>query len=191
MKELYIFRHGQTDWNKRGRLQGHTDTVLNATGEEQAQLLGDKLNGLKLQVILSSDLQRAVQTAEIATGGDVPIVTSEKLREADLGVAEGRFKTDPMIAEGFTRWLDPKDRSFFFDGGEAPEAHRLRIYNFVMDYLEESGAKSVGVSTHGGSMFRFVESCHNSPSEGLYFKNGSLLKIAVSASGWSFEGLID
>ncbi|MGA7262389.1 MAG: histidine phosphatase family protein, partial [Stellaceae bacterium] len=62
---LFLFRHGETDWNREGRLQGHTDTPLNATGLAQAQALAESLRPHRLDVVVSSDLARAQTTARI------------------------------------------------------------------------------------------------------------------------------
>jgi broad specificity phosphatase PhoE len=63
--ELLLVRHGETDWNAEGRLQGHTDRPLNEYGRRQAQRLADELAGEELEAIYSSDLARARETAEI------------------------------------------------------------------------------------------------------------------------------
>ena len=62
---LFLFRHGETDWNRAGRLQGHTDTPLNATGLAQAAALVERLRPHYLDAVVSSDLQRAWTTGRI------------------------------------------------------------------------------------------------------------------------------
>ena len=64
-KEFFLFRHGQTDWNLKKRCQGHTDIPLNKNGIKEAEELSIKLESTPLQVIYSSDLKRAVETAEV------------------------------------------------------------------------------------------------------------------------------
>ena len=59
---LFLFRHGETDWNREGRLQGHTDTPLNLTGLAQAQALVERLRPHRLDAVMSSDLARAWTT---------------------------------------------------------------------------------------------------------------------------------
>lgn len=190
MYELFIFRHGQTDWNKEGRLQGHTDVPLNQTGVEQANSLIPVVETLNLDVILSSDLQRAYRTAEIATQGKIKIERFSELREAQLGIAEGKNKEDPEIAEGFEMWLDSDNNWFHFEGGESPVVHRERVFHCVMGFLKGNDVRRVGISTHGGAMVRFVELCHNRPKGRLGFKNGAVIKVLVSQSGWEYCGFI-
>ena len=85
-KEFFLFRHGQTQWNLEKRCQGQTDIPLNETGLKQAKELANKFSEINLEVIYSSDLKRAFQTAEIISyEKGIPLLTSEKLREFSLG----------------------------------------------------------------------------------------------------------
>ena len=66
--KIYIMRHGQTDWNKAGRLQGRSDTDLNEHGKQLARLTGEALKGLPFSCIFTSPLKRARETALLAVG---------------------------------------------------------------------------------------------------------------------------
>ena len=93
--QIYIFRHGETDWNRERRFQGHTDVPLNLKGREQALELKSHLQRLNPEIILSSDLSRALETAKIASEGmSIPIHISESLREARLGAPEGMLRDE-------------------------------------------------------------------------------------------------
>ncbi len=88
--ELWLVRHGQTDWNLQGRYQGNVDLPLNATGEAQARALAAEMDGARLQAIYTSDLQRAHTTAQIlAEGSHAPLFVEPQLREVRLGAWEG------------------------------------------------------------------------------------------------------
>ena len=65
---IYVIRHGQTDLNKERRMQGRSGLPLNEIGIEQAERLRDELGGIKFDIVYSSPQERAIQTAEIATG---------------------------------------------------------------------------------------------------------------------------
>jgi broad specificity phosphatase PhoE len=98
---LFVFRHGETDWNREGRLQGHTDTPLNATGLAQAEALALRLRTHRLDAVLSSDLARALTTARIvAETLGVPLATDLGLRETNVGAAEGMIWADAKARFG-------------------------------------------------------------------------------------------
>ena len=100
---LFLFRHGETDWNREGRLQGHTDTPLNATGLAQAQTLGESLRPHRLDAVVSSDLSRARVTAQIvAEALRVPLLIEAGLRETNVGAAEGLLWADAKRRFGFS-----------------------------------------------------------------------------------------
>jgi hypothetical protein len=89
---IHLVRHGETDWNVEGRLQGWTDIPLNATGIEQAHAAASVLAGRPIGSVLSSDLSRARDTAAmIAAAAGREVLTDPALRERNYGVAEGRL----------------------------------------------------------------------------------------------------
>ena len=90
--EILFTRHGQTDWNNQGKIQGKTDIELNDKGKEQANITCSLLSEQKIDLIISSPLQRALQTAKvIAKKQNVPIIIDELLRERDYGEFEGHY----------------------------------------------------------------------------------------------------
>ena len=94
---LWLVRHGQTDWNLEGRIQGHTQTELNAAGLEQAQRLARYFAGRSFAAVYASDLRRAVQTAEPIAGVlRLEVHTTPLLRERDLGPYEGLLEPDAV-----------------------------------------------------------------------------------------------
>lgn len=101
--KIYITRHGETEWNLAGRMQGQMDSSLSPLGIEQATWLGSRLKDVNIDVICSSTSGRALQTAELIRGErDIKVVQYENLREIFLGDWEGMLHDD--IAEN-----DPED----------------------------------------------------------------------------------
>jgi broad specificity phosphatase PhoE len=141
MTTLLLARHGETDWNADGRLQGQTDRPLSDFGRRQARQLAAELEGEELQAIYASDLARARETAEIV--GDrlgLPVVLDPDLREKDWGTWEGLTAVE-------------RDRVEF--AGESTEAHQERILRALRRISERHpGDGRVLVVTHGGSMRR-------------------------------------
>ena len=141
MTTLLLVRHGETDWNADGRLQGHTDRPLSDYGRRQARQLAEELGGEEIEAIYSSDLTRARETAEIVGGRlGLPVELDPELREKDWGTWEGLTSVE-------------RDRVEFV--GESTEAHQERILRALGRISERHpGDGRVLVVTHGGSMRR-------------------------------------
>jgi len=148
---LFLFRHGETDWNRAGRLQGQTDTALNATGLAQAQALTERLRPHRLDAVLSSDLERAWTTARIvAEGLGVPLIGAPGLLETNIGEAEGLYwrEVKSRFGEALTeRWFT--DDNAAFPGGETGLETRSRGLAALQRFVLEQPYRRIGVSTHG------------------------------------------
>jgi probable phosphoglycerate mutase len=138
---LLLVRHGETDWNADGRLQGQTDRPLSDHGRRQAQQLAGELADESFEAIYASDLSRARETAEIL--GErlgLPVSLDSDLREKDWGNWEGLTAVE-------------RDRVEFV--GESREAHSERTLRALRRISEQHpGETRVLVVTHGGSMRR-------------------------------------
>jgi 2,3-bisphosphoglycerate-dependent phosphoglycerate mutase len=156
---LFLFRHGETDWNREGRLQGHTDTPLNATGLAQAEALGERLRPHRLEAVVSSDLSRAATTARIvAEASGVPLFIEPGLRETDVGEAEGLLWPDAKtrFGEGLTeRWYSDGDVAF--PGGETGIATRMRGLAGLRRFADGQPYRRIGVSTHGAMLRQLMK----------------------------------
>jgi 2,3-bisphosphoglycerate-dependent phosphoglycerate mutase len=137
---LLLVRHGETDWNAEGRLQGHTDRPLNAHGRKQAKDLAERLAGEGADAIYASDLSRAKETAEILGARlGLPVVIDADLREKNWGNWEG-LTGDERIHVEFQ--------------GESTKDHRGRVLRAVERIAERHPGQRVVVVTHGGSLRR-------------------------------------
>ena len=151
MTTLLLVRHGETDWNREGRWQGHSDTHLNETGREQARRIAAELDGV--DVIYSSDLARAHETAEIIAGDlGLPVRVDARLRERSFGAWEGL--TAEQIEAGFReehlRWLAREGAGA--DDAEPFEAFGARVRSFLADVLDAHPDQTVLLVAHGGSI---------------------------------------
>jgi len=156
---LFLFRHGETDWNRAGRLQGHTDTPLNATGLAQAEALTERLRPHRLDAVVSSDLARAWAMARIvAEGLGVPLIREPGLREAQIGEAEGLFWPEVKSRFGETlteRWFTDDDAAF--PGGETGLATRTRGLAALREFVVAQPYRRIGVSTHGAMVRQLMK----------------------------------
>lgn len=142
---LYIVRHGQTDWNREGRIQGNTDNPLNATGQAQAEDVGSQLGEVSLDYVYPSGLTRAIQTAE-AIAGETPVTPDPRLNERSRGIYEGR------IAAEVNDEFRPRFRSLDddMDGGESLRSIAARVGEATRDIVENHMGRTVMVVGHSG-----------------------------------------
>jgi broad specificity phosphatase PhoE len=148
---LLLVRHGETDWNRDGRWQGHSDTKLNEVGRRQARELAEGLKGV--DVIYSSDLARARETAEIVgerLGLDVHL--EPRLRERSFGAWEGlsSAEIEADFADQHRRWQ--AGDGFGADDAEPFDAFAARVRSGLDEILARHPRKSVLVVAHGGSI---------------------------------------
>ncbi len=152
MLELWLVRHGQTDWNIDGRIQGQSDVPLNETGRAQAQALAQKLAGVPFVAVYSSDLERARETAEIiAAPHGLPVQIDARLREVHQGDWEGLNLMD--IRERYD-WEYRHDQSYSPDfrppGGESAREVAGRIQAAIEDiHTAHPHGGAVLVVSHG------------------------------------------
>lgn len=163
MTKIYVFRHGETDWNQEERFQGHTDVPLNANGRVQAEGLVDTLRPFGIEIILSSDLSRARETAEIVARGlgGIPIEIDPRLREAHLGGAQGLTGVEIAAKYGHElvhRWRSwqATDADVAYPGGETGTAVLARVLAGLEEFLKKTPHDRVGVATHGGVIRRLM-----------------------------------
>jgi len=151
MAELWLVRHGQTDWNLEQRIQGHTDLPLNGTGMAQARDLGESLAGSSFDALFSSDLQRARQTAAaLARRFHLSIHLDQRLRERSLGVWEGL--TIPEIKQRYPEFEENRRRDPLNTappGGESLLQLAERVTHAAGDITRQFPSGRVLVVSHG------------------------------------------
>lgn len=155
MLKVYLIRHGETDWNADGRIQGHSDIALNARGLEQARRLAARIPSEgQFQAIYASPLKRALMTAEMLGAAlNLSVTTDNRLLERSLGQLEGLTMSD--IKE-----LHPEVHRAWHDGGARPhipgeelrEAFLQRTHAFLHDLRARHADGRVIVVSHGGTI---------------------------------------
>ncbi len=170
---VYAFRHGQTDWNKEGRIQGHLDIPLNELGRSEGPRLARALRRLPVRLILSSDLSRASDTAKMlieeAVKQDwhprVPIVTDPRLREVNLGSLQGLTHSEihTKFGAALSRKIGAKilsDEDLRELGSERVDDLLARLLSAIADGARHpnvrSGPAAIAISTHGGVLRRLL-----------------------------------
>lgn len=159
--EFIVVRHGETDENLKSILQGQSDTQLNALGIRQAKCVAERLKHEHLDLIYSSDLKRAMRTAElIAEPHKLPVFPLRALREWNLGVLQGR-KWDDLRVE-YPEAMDAfreEHVDIKVPGGESRQDLNLRVSDCLDEMSERFEGKRILLVSHGGAlkaMFRHV-----------------------------------
>jgi 2,3-bisphosphoglycerate-dependent phosphoglycerate mutase len=169
MTELLFIRHGETDWNRQQRFQGQIDVPLNATGHLQAARLGARLAAEPPDLLVSSDLQRARDTAApLATAWAQTPLLMQGLREQSFGLLEGLDV--PAIQarhpELWARWLEHA-ADFALPGGESLRTFHARVLAAVNELAAAHTGRRIVVVTHGGVLDMLWRSARGLPLDGL------------------------
>jgi len=169
MTELLVIRHGETDWNRQHRFQGQIDVPLNDIGLAQAGRLSRRLADEPVDVLISSDLQRARSTADAVAQvcGLQPLV--EPLwREQGFGVLEGldvgTIRT--RHADLWSAWTRHECDYALPGGGESNTAFHARVMRAMHALLASHAGRRVVVVTHGGVLDMLWRTAHALPLHG-------------------------
>jgi uncharacterized phosphatase len=177
---ICLIRHGETDWNRLGKLQGKTDIPLNATGIKQAEACGLHLSSSNWDLIVSSPLKRAKQTADIINKRlKLPIRYIEALQERSFGEAEG---------------LTPQERERYFPDGNYPgkedwNAFQARVIKEIESLQHNYSEKKVLLVVHGAviNMILSTFSKGEIGSGKTRLMNGCFNYIHFSNGDWNIE----
>jgi probable phosphoglycerate mutase len=171
MTDLVVVRHGETDWNREQRFQGQIDVPLNDTGQLQAQRLAAVLAGERFDLLFSSDLQRARQTAMPLERAHARQALAQRgLREQSFGVLEGldvpTIKADhPAL---WAQWLR-HEADYALPDGESVRQFHARVLAAVRGLADAHAGKTLLLVTHGGVLDMLWRTVHghslNGPRE--------------------------
>ncbi len=155
MTTFYIVRHGETEWNVQGLMQGHTDSPLTETGLKQAQKLAKELRHIHFDSAFSSDLLRAKRTAEIiALEKEIAVQATKKLRERHFGKYEGRPLEEFRALFGRWQELRYKERLKEKPSEDAESIEEVisRTITFIRETAIAFPEQTILLVSHGGVM---------------------------------------
>ena len=155
--DIYLIRHGETDWNTQGKLQGYTDIPLNEEGKRQALKLKEKLAHITFSAVFSSGLSRANKTATIILdSNELNIIETPALKERYMGPWEGRLtselkewlenqkiSTDHFSKEVFLKYKWQDEIESYFDVFK-------RLHDFIKSVINSHIGSTILLSSHGG-----------------------------------------
>ena len=187
-KDFYIFRHGQSTYNVAGRIQGQTnDSVLTDLGKEQAKAVGEKLKTKDIDVIVSSPLYRARQTAELANLAiNKKIIEDDSFTEVDVGVVEGMHYT-----EAKEKYKDEFEKMHShakgnddacYPEGETRKQVRKRVFEGLEYWASKNDYKSIAIASHGIMLSQTLIALGEEADD---IPNGSILHIKKENGLWS------
>ncbi len=152
--KIYLIRHAQTEWNRAGIAQGQMDSPLTPEGIDKTKMLSPGIKEIDPDVVFSSDLGRAVNTAEFLTCDiDKEIFYEKGLREMDFGVFSGKsWNYIENEMSDLHKLFASGDPDFIIPGGESHNQFFQRVISCLKDIAEKNIGKKILIVTHGGSL---------------------------------------
>ena len=191
-----VVRHGETQWNVESRIQGQGDSPLTAAGLAQAQAIAERLASEPFDVLVSSDLGRAMQTASaIARRSGHRIVPDPRLRERHFGAGEGMTYTeiDSAWPDAFSR-VRETDPDMAVPGGESRRQFHERVKDAFAALAREHQGRRVTVVAHGGVLAALDRMIHAIPVGKPHtgpISNAPYNAVAFDAEAWAIEAWDD
>ncbi len=193
---ILAIRHGETAWNREGRLQGHLNEPLNALGLRQAERVGVALADQPVVAVYASDLDRAAVTARhIAEPHGLTVRVDTRLRERAFGVHEGKLWADIESAfpEDALRWRR-RDPSYAPEGGESLIALSERVVGAVSELAAAHPGQTIAVVAHGGvldCLYRAATRVELQAPRSWVLGNAAINRLLHSPEGFTLVGWND
>jgi probable phosphoglycerate mutase len=189
---LVLIRHGQTEWNREGRIQGHLDSALTPEGIAQAEACATRLATEPFDALYASDLPRTQHTAAILNCAlHLTMNSRESLRERCFGIGEGLTyaEMDVRFPEVFSRAraLDP---DFAIEGGETRRQFHSRVRTALQGIASAHAGQRVLVVTHGGVLgvvYRWLNDLPIASAHTVEIPNVAYNRVRVADSQWQLE----
>ena len=161
---IFIVRHGETNANREGYLQGWSNDLLNENGQMLARITGQGMKGIRFDHCISSTLIRARETAEIIlreTGNDIPIEFDDRIKEIHFGSYERLSIKDERVVP----LLQHPDIDRKFPDGESISDAMQRTQGFLKELIARDDGKTYLVSTHGCALRAMLNFLYDDPSD--------------------------
>ncbi len=163
--KFILIRHAETDWNVENRLQGHTDTELNEVGKAQARALAGELVPLGIRRIVSSDLKRASQTADIVVLHlDAPVHLDARLRECSFGTLEGWTPEEIVRKHNIPPHYSSGPFDFQRFGGEKRSEVYERHRAALTEWSKKHPSERILLVGHGAGFNTLLEELGHEPT---------------------------
>lgn len=195
---LYLIRHGETDWNLNGRWQGHVDVPLNSVGYKQAGLLAQRLRaeGIRIDVIYSSDLARAYQTAwALSEAVGKPVELLPALREIDLGTWGGLTRDEIRERYPVEFALLEQGQDIPRGGAENLAMLRKRVVEVTEALIGQHSGETLALVTHGGPIRMLLAHAADEPDANRmpfhHIGNTSISVVQRNPDGWEIVRVND
>ncbi len=164
---LIAIRHGETEWNSQGRFQGHLNSALNREGLAQAEALAERLAGERFDLLLSSDLGRALETARvIAMRSGHEIVVDPRLRERNMGIFQGLTPAEAVARhpDEYARFRTG-DPDYVIPEGESMRQFFGRSVACFTELAARHAGRTLAAITHGGVLAMLYRHARAMPLE--------------------------
>lgn len=179
MTTILLVRHGETDWNRDRRVQGHSDTQLNDTGRAQARALAADLASETVDAVYSSDLARAYETARIvAEGRGLEVTAVRDLRERHFGTWEGM--TDDEVLERY-----PWAAGGPWGDAETIDEMAARVFDALQRIADAHPDGRIVVVSHGGPVRSILVRCGVDGVQSI----ANCRVVRIEAGGGAVRGL--
>jgi probable phosphoglycerate mutase len=197
MTRFIVVRHGETRWNLEARIQGHGDSPLTDLGRVQAEAVARRLASESFDVLVSSDLGRALQTAQCIAALTGHVVRSDaRFRERNFGSVEGLGYAElhERFPGAYSRHLQDTDPDFRVPEAETRREFYARIGASFEALAREEPGRRLAVVCHGGVLAALYRHVHRIPAAEIHsisIPNAAYNCVARDAAGWTIEAWAD
>lgn len=191
MTKLYLTRHGETEWNEKGIMQGWGDSPLTELGENQAKWLRERMKDIHIDVIYSSPIGRAANTAKIVRGDkDIPLIYHDGLKEIRIGSWEGLSQEEmkSISEENYFNFWNVPSKYIPIGDGESFYQVRDRAFKSINEILEKEKGKTILIVTHTITLKAYLTALEKRDIDTLwdppFIKQTSLTEINFTEEGY-------